>query len=55
MTIPFICVGVAFLLIYFPRLFVIAAQARQPEGYDNRNPRDQQARLTGWGRRRRRT
>lgn len=45
MTIPFACVLVAFLLIYIPRLFVAAAQARQPEGFDNKNPRDQQSKL----------
>jgi len=51
MTTPFLCVFLAFLLIYLPRLFVLVAQARQPEGFDNRHPRDQQARLSGWGRR----
>jgi uncharacterized MAPEG superfamily protein len=46
MTIPFYCVLAAFLLIYVPRFFVAAEQGKQPEGYDNVNPRDQQARLT---------
>ena len=27
------------------------AQSREGGGYDNRNPREQQARLSGWGRR----
>lgn len=42
MTIPFYCIGVAFLLIYLPRMMVIQAQARRPEGLDNQNPREQQ-------------
>ena len=47
MTIPLTCVFLAFLLIYVPRMIVARAQGKQPEGYDNNNPRDQQARLTG--------
>lgn len=49
MTTPFICVLVAFVLIYVPRFFVAAAQAKLPEGFDNRHPRAQQAKLTGLG------
>jgi uncharacterized MAPEG superfamily protein len=45
------CVPVALLLIYVPRLAVARAQAQLPEGYDNANPRDQQARLSGLGKR----
>jgi uncharacterized MAPEG superfamily protein len=51
MTIPFVCVFVAAVLIYVPRFFVLAAQARMPEGVDNKDPRGQQARLAGWGKR----
>jgi uncharacterized MAPEG superfamily protein len=51
MTVPFICVAVAFLLIFVPRLFAVAAQAKQPEGFDNKHPREQQARLPDWGKR----
>lgn len=51
MSTPFLCVFLAYLLIYAPRLVVAAAQARQPEGFDNQHPRDQQSRLQGWGRR----
>jgi uncharacterized MAPEG superfamily protein len=51
MTIPMTCVFISFVFIYVPRLFVARAQAQQPEGLDNRNPRDQQAKLTGVGRR----
>jgi uncharacterized MAPEG superfamily protein len=51
MTVPFACVGIAVLLIYFPRLFVWRAQSLAAGGYDNKHPRDQQAKLEGWGRR----
>jgi uncharacterized MAPEG superfamily protein len=51
MTIPFACVFVVFLLIYAPRVAVVVALARLPEGMDNKHPRDQQAKLTGWPRR----
>ena len=51
MTIPFACIGIAFLLTLGSKLPVAVAMARQPEGYDNRTPRDQQAGLEGWGRR----
>lgn len=48
MTVPLACVFVAFLLIYFPRVFSLVGQRRRPEGWDNDNPRAQQALLTGW-------
>lgn len=51
MTGPFICVFLAALLIYLPRGLVIAGVLRLDEPYDNRHPRDQQARLQGWARR----
>lgn len=51
MTTPFWCVFAVFLLIWAPRVVVAMAQGKQPEGYDNKTPRDQQARLTGWGKR----
>lgn len=51
MTIPFGCVFVAFIITMASKVPVALAMARAPEGYDNRTPRDQQARLTGWGRR----
>jgi len=50
-TIPLVCLPIGFALVYLPKLPLSLAMARQPEGYDNRSPRDQQARLTGWGRR----
>ena len=51
MTIPFICVFIAFLLNMLSKGPVALAMARQRSGYDNKTPRDQQAGLTGWGRR----
>ena len=51
MTIPFICVFLAFLLTFLSKGPVALAMAHQPRGYDNRHPRDQQAALAGWGRR----
>jgi uncharacterized MAPEG superfamily protein len=51
MTIPFACILAAFVLIWVPRAVVAGEQAKQPEGYDNRNPREQQARLSGRGKR----
>ena len=49
MDVPLACVGAAFLLIYAPRLVVMRAQAKL--GYDNRDPRAQQAKLEGPARR----
>ena len=55
MTPSLICIPIAFLLIYASKLPLAVAMHRegksQGKGYDNRHPRDQQARLTGWGRR----
>ena len=44
-----VCVGVAFLLVFLPKIPLSIAQAKRPEGYDNNHPREQQAKLTGWG------
>lgn len=38
----------AFALIYVPRIVTAVGQSKQPEGLDNKHPRAQQARLTGW-------
>ena len=51
MTVPLLCVGIAFVVTLATKAPVAVAMARQPEGYDNRQPRDQQAGLDGWGRR----
>ena len=50
-TVPLICLPIAFALVFAPKIPLSMAMARQPEGYDNAHPRDQQAKLTGWGRR----
>ncbi|MDY6829793.1 MAG: MAPEG family protein [Pseudomonadota bacterium] len=51
MTIPFWCLVFAMLMLVVTKVPVAVAQGRQGTGYDNQNPRDQQAGLTGWGRR----
>ncbi len=50
-SIPLLCLPIAYALVYAPKIPLSMAMARQPEGYDNKHPRDQQARLSGWGRR----
>lgn len=45
----FLYVLMNLLLIYVPRAVVIAYILRSDESYDNRHPRQQQARLTGLG------
>lgn len=49
MTTPFVCVFVAFLLIWIPRAVVVAAIRRSGQPYDNKHPRKQQATLEGFG------
>ncbi len=51
MTIALACIPIALALIYVPKIPLSVAMGRRPEGYDNKHPRDQQAQLTGWGRR----
>lgn len=51
MTAPFICVLLAFALTFLTKAPLAMAQLQQPGGYNNHNPRDQQAGLSGWGRR----
>src|SRR3954471_18510968 len=50
-SIPLATLPIAYALVFVPKLPLSMAMARLPEGYDNRLPRDQQAKLTGWGRR----
>jgi uncharacterized MAPEG superfamily protein len=47
MTPPFVCVGLAFGLVLLAHLPVIVAKWKL--GYDNKFPRDQAAKLSGWG------
>ncbi|MEM6791171.1 MAG: MAPEG family protein [Myxococcota bacterium] len=51
MTIALWCLLPAWITIYLPRLIVAREQAAQPEGFDNVDPREQQARLSPRGRR----
>lgn len=50
-SIPLLCLPIGFALVFAPKIPLSMAMAREPEGYDNAKPRDQQAKLTGWGRR----
>lgn len=49
MSIPFWCVFISAVMIYLAKLPLGKAQAADSGGYDNSNPRAQQARLTGFG------
>lgn len=49
--IPYIALLAAFALIYLPRLVVTGAMKKQQGGYNNNDPRAQQATLEGTGRR----
>ncbi len=51
MTIAFTCVFLAFILNYVSKIPLAMAMAKDKGGYDNHYPRDQQARLTGFGKR----
>jgi len=50
MTYPFYCLIAAFALVYLSKMPLAMAMAKEGgKGYDNRHPRDQQRRLTGFG------
>ncbi len=51
MTTPFYCLLVIMVFPYLAKLPAMKAMAQEGRGYDNKNPRDQQTRLTGWGKR----
>jgi uncharacterized MAPEG superfamily protein len=51
MSVPLLCIGLAFVVTLLSKAPVAVAMARKPGGYDNRHPRDQQASLDDWGRR----
>ena len=49
MTVPMMCVFAAFGLIYAAHVPGLVARAMDEGGFDNRNPRRQQAGLEGFG------
>ena len=49
--VPYLAIAAAFALIYLPRMIVSQEMKRLEGGYDNREPRRQQAQLEGRGRR----
>lgn len=50
MSLPFWCIFISALLIFVAKAPVAKAMAEEGDGrYDNRHPRAQQARLTGFG------
>lgn len=49
--IPYLSLIAALVLAYWPRSVAAKEMARLPGGYDNREPRNQQTRLEGVGRR----
>lgn len=52
MTTPFFCLFAMLVLVILTKVPVAMAQAKAGKGrYDNRDPRTQQATLTGWGKR----
>lgn len=51
MNIPFFCVFLVFILNYLTKIPLGMAMAKSAGGYNNREPREQQAALTGWGKR----
>src|SRR5690606_27570667 len=48
-AVPYLYLVLALFAIYAPRIAVARAQGKRPEGYDNRHPREQQAKLEGHG------
>lgn len=48
---PWIYLLAALVLVYLPRMVVAREMAKLPGGYDNANPREQQAQLQGLGKR----
>jgi len=51
LTLSLACIPLALITVYLPRLGVLRAQTRHPDGWDNEYPRDQVATLGGWPRR----
>jgi uncharacterized MAPEG superfamily protein len=50
-TTPLFCIFLVLITVYAPRIAVATAQFQLPGGMDNKHPRDQQAKLSGWSRR----
>lgn len=50
MTVPYLCILVALVLVYLPR-FLFVTPAMVQLGYDNAEPREQQKKLHGMARR----
>jgi uncharacterized MAPEG superfamily protein len=50
-TTPFLCILIAFGLIYIPHFLAGAGRFKLPGGFDNAHPRDQTPKLEGWYRR----
>lgn len=48
---PYVLLALAVGLIYFPRVLVLRQLVKMPGGLDNNSPRDQQAKLEGFGKR----
>jgi uncharacterized MAPEG superfamily protein len=52
LDLPLACVALAFVFVFFPtRILVMREQAKDPEGFDNKDPRDQHTRLGVAGKR----
>lgn len=51
MNVLLACLPAALAIVYLTKLPVAVAMKNAPGGYDNRHPRDQQASLSGWGKR----
>ncbi|MGO8998743.1 MAG: MAPEG family protein [Polyangiaceae bacterium] len=51
MTIPILCIAVAYLLVYLPHFAAGSQRFKMAGGFDNHYPRDQAARLQGWAKR----
>jgi uncharacterized MAPEG superfamily protein len=50
-AVPISCIVVAYLLVYLPHFIAGSQRFKLPGGFDNKNPREQTARLEGWARR----
>lgn len=50
-SVPYVSIALAVILIYWPRYIAGKEMKLLPGGYDNSNPRDQQANLSGVGKR----